>query len=143
VRFAAIVLCVAPSLLWAQQTEVRVDVLGPPPAAVQPALAYTMFAGYYARISAVAGYSVKERSDLIADRWRGDVIARFLLDPFRQQRWALSIGGGLSFRRHMYLAAVLDLEGPETRGFLPAIQVGLSGGVRGAIILRRAVPQRR
>jgi hypothetical protein len=143
VRFAAAVLCVAPSLLRAQQTEIRVDVLGPPPVSVQPAFAYTVFAGYYARISAIAGYSVKERSDLVADRWRGDVIARFLLDPFRQQRWALSIGAGLSVRRHTYLAAVLDLEGPETRGFLPAVQVGLSGGVRGAVLLRRAVPQRR
>jgi hypothetical protein len=102
-----------------------------------------MFAGYYARISTIAGYSLSERSDLIADRWRGDIIARFLLDPFRQQRWALSIGGGLSFRRHTYLAAVLDLEGPERGGFVPAIQVGLSGGARGAVVLRRAVPQRR
>jgi hypothetical protein len=102
-----------------------------------------MLAGNYARISAIAGYSTTQRRDLIADRWRGDLIARFLLDPFRQQRWALSIGGGLTFRRHTYLAAVFDLEGPETRGFLPALQVGLSGGVRGALVLRRAIPQRR
>lgn len=142
-RSVVALMYVAPSLLWAQQTEVRVDVLGPPPAAVQPALGYTMFAGYYARISAIAGYALTPRRDLIANRWRGDIIARFLLDPFRQQRWALSVGGGLSFRRHTYLAAVLDLEGPEMRGFVPAFQLGLSGGTRGAVILRRAIPQRR
>ena len=143
VRPVVALLCVAPSLLWSQQTEARVDVFGPTPASVQPGLGYTMSAGYYARISAIAGYALTQRHDLIGDRWRGDIIARFLLDPFRQQRWALSVGGGLSFRRHTYLAAVLDLEGPEMRGFVPAIQLGLSGGTRGAVILRRAIPQRR
>jgi hypothetical protein len=130
-------------LAGAQQLELRGDVLGPAPASVQPGIGWTFFAGYYGRVTADAGYAPAPRADLIADHWRGDVITRFVFDPFRQQRWGLSLGGGLSFRKRTYLAVVIDLEGPEVSGFLPALQLGVSGGVRGAVILRRARPARR
>jgi hypothetical protein len=99
--------------------------------------------GYYVRVSADVGYGVRADSNLIAGRWRADLLTRVTLDPFRQQRWAFSIGGGLSFRRRTYLAAIADLEGPALRGLLPALQVGVSGGYRVAVVLRRAVKGRR
>ena len=67
-----------------------------------------------------------------------------VFDFVRLENWIVSsLGGGLSFRRHAYLAAVVDLEGPEMHGMLPALQVGLSGGVRAALVIRRAVKGRR
>lgn len=125
------------------QPEVRVDVQGPSRYTTAPGGGANLALGYYARVSAGVGYAPAADERFADDHWRGDLLARFVFDPFRQQRWGLSVGGGLSFRRQTYLAAILDLEGPETRGFIPALQVGVSGGFRAGLVLRRAVRGRR
>jgi hypothetical protein len=125
------------------QPEFRVDVVGPEPYSIQPGFGMVVPLGYYVRVSADAGYALRTNSSLIDGRWRGDVLARVTLDPFRQQRWGFSLGGGLTFRRRTYLAAIMEMEGPEVSGFLPAIQAGMSGGFRGAVLLRRAKQNRR
>jgi hypothetical protein len=117
--------------------------MGPEPYSVQPGVGGVVALGYYARFSADVGYAMRSDAKLIGDRWRADLLGRFTLDPFRQQRWGLSIGGGLSFRRQTYLAAVVDLEGPEWAGLLPALQVGVSGGWRAGLVLRRAIKGKR
>ena len=99
--------------------------------------------GYYVRVSTDVGYAVRRNASFVDDRWRGDLIVRVTLDPFRQERWGFSLGGGLTFRRRTYLAALMELEGPEKAGFVPAFQAGVSGGFRGAIVLRRAIKNRR
>ena len=140
---ALAIVLVHPAAAQSQQVELRGDVLGPRPYSVQPGVGLIVPLGYYVRASGDVGYAPNANAGLIDEHWRGDLLARFTLDPFREERWGLSVGGGLSFRRHMYLAAIVDLEGPETHGVLPALQVGLSGGVRAAFILRRAVKGRR
>jgi hypothetical protein len=106
-------------------------------------------AGYYVRVGVlgavgprvISGSSL--RDGLPAMGGRVDVLARFLLDPFRQTRWGLSAGGGLSLRadpggpvRPQLLVAV-DLEGRRSaRGVSPAFQVGLGGGLRVGGVLR-------
>ncbi|MCY7380387.1 MAG: hypothetical protein LH467_13745, partial [Gemmatimonadaceae bacterium] len=78
---------------------------------------------------------------------RVDILARFLLDPFRQTTYGLSLGGGLGLRvesgervRPVLLVAV-DLEGRRSRhGLVPAFQAGLGDGVRLGIVLRRGPP---
>lgn len=140
---SATLLFAIPPSAPAQQPEIRLDVLSPAPYSVQPGLGAIVPLGYYVRVSADVGYAPRSAANLIEEHWRADLLTRVTLDPFRQQRWALSIGGGLSLRRHTYLAAIADLEGPEMHGVLPAFQVGLSGGVRAAVILRRAVKDRR
>ena len=125
------------------QPELRLDVLGPRTPSLEPGAGVNVALGYYVRLGFAGGVNVGHRNEFDSSRWRGDVMARFTFDPFRQQRWALSVGGGLTVRRRTYLAAIADLEGPERRGFVPAIQVGLSGGLRGAVILRRALKGRR
>jgi len=128
----------------ALQPELRADVLGPPPFSFEPGVGLNAALGHYVRVGASAGYDVRGLPARAGRRWRGDLIGRVTLDPFRQQRWALSIGGGLSYRGSTtYLAAVAEVEGPEMRGLLPAIQIGVSGGVRAGFILRRAVRGRR
>jgi hypothetical protein len=123
--------------------ELRADVIGPRPYSVQPGAGATIALGTYARLSAVAGYAIRADSTYIADRWRADLLGRFLFDPFRQRRWALSVGGGVSVRRRAYLAAIVELEGPVVSGWSPAVQAGVSGGLRGGFVLRRAVQGRR
>jgi hypothetical protein len=149
-RWLARLAIVATLLSWADsaraqrvQPEMRVDIIGPEPYVVQPGVGAVVALGYYARISADVGYGLQRDAKLIDDRWRVDLLSRFTLDPFRQQRWGLSIGGGLSFRRQTYLAAIVDLEGPEWAGLLPAVEVGVSGGWRAGVIFRRAIEGRR
>lgn len=125
------------------QTEARIDFIGPSPYRWQPGLGLTAFAGVYARFTAAIGYVPQSDSRFVANHWRGDVIARVLLDPFRQERWGLSVGGGLSVRRRTYIAAVIDLEGPPVGGWLPVVQAGMSGGARCGFALRRAISGRR
>jgi hypothetical protein len=125
------------------QPEIRLDALGPRPYSVQPGAGMTIAFGNYARASAIVGYAVDADTNQIADRWRADLLGRFLFDPFRQQRWALSLGGGVSVRRRAYLAAVAELEGPDVAGWRPAVHVGVSGGLRGGFVLRRGVAGRR
>lgn len=122
------------------QPELRLDVLGPTPLSIEPGLGLNVPLGTYVRSGLAAGFDVRSET---RKAWRGDFITRFTFDPFRQQRWALSLGGGLSFRRQTYLAAIMDLEGPEIHGFMPALQAGVSGGVRAGLILRRAIAGRR
>ncbi|HEY7878050.1 MAG TPA: hypothetical protein VIC55_07485 [Gemmatimonadaceae bacterium] len=80
---------------------------------------------------------------------RADAIVRFLLDPFGESRWGLSTGGGVSVRYdprrgwREYLVVVADLEGPASKAMVPAVQVGLGGGVRVGLVLRRGVKGRR
>lgn len=125
------------------QPELRLDVLGPHPYSVQPSLGTNVAFGTYARATAIVGYSLQRDTNQIADHWRVDLLGRFLFDPFRQQRWGFSVGGGVSIRHRTYIAALLDLEGPETAGWLPAVHIGVSGGLRGGFALRRATEQRR
>jgi hypothetical protein len=138
-------LCVT-SAVQAQtlQPEVRVEVLGPRPYSIEPGIGVILPVGHYVRLTAGTGYALPIERTLDGNRWRADLIARATFDPFRQQRWALSLGGGLSYRRSStFLAAVVDLEGPAIGAVLPAFQMGVSGGIRAGVILRRAVPGRR
>jgi hypothetical protein len=126
------------------QSELRVDLLGPRPHSIEPGIGAIAPLGTYLRVGTTVAYALPIETGVPRDRWRVDVIARGTLDPFRQQRWGLSIGGGLSYRRsRTHLAVVLDLEGPEIARLLPALQVGMSGGLRVGLGLRRARRSRR
>jgi hypothetical protein len=130
--------------------EVRVDVITGHDPAVQVGGGVQIPAGYYARIGLDAAVGVPIGRSLSAGQrldGRIDLLARFLLDPFRQTAFGLSLGGGASLRaehgeraRPLLLMA-LDIEGRRsTRGLVPAVQVGLGGGVRVGVLLRRGAP---
>ena len=103
--------------------------------------------GYYVRVgldgaAGVATYSLP--SSVSRADARVDLLVRFLLDPFRQSAYGLSVGGGLSARAepgdHVRprLLVAADLEGRRSaHGLVPALQMGLGGGVRVGVVLRR------
>ena len=105
--------------------------------------------GYYVRLEIVGAGGVTRRDSLDHASGRADVLARFLLDPFAESAWGLSIGGGMSAlfaanaRTHEYLVVVADLEAPRIGPVVPAVQLGLGGGVRIGIVARARQTGRR
>jgi hypothetical protein len=97
--------------------------------------------GTYLRTGIVAAAGVMDGSAA----FRADLVNVFHLDPFRESSWAPYAGGGLSFlydtgeaRTQARLLALIGVEGPLRNGKATAFEVGLGGGVRVAVILRKA-----
>ncbi len=133
------------------QSEVRVDAIFARSSGVEAAYGFTVPVGIYVRSGIVAGVGVGRHGA----EGRTDFVSRFSFDPFRQTRWAPYAGAGLSGRyrseldggARAYLLVYLGVEGPlplgELSGWVPAVEVGLGGGARVGLILRRGVNARR
>jgi hypothetical protein len=133
------------------QTEVRLDGIVARSAALEAGLGLSIPAGIYIRSGLVTGIGAG-RHGL---EGRTDLISRFSLDPFRQVRWAPYGGAGISGRyrsrldggSRAYLLVFLGVEGPlplgRTSGIVPAFEVGLGGGARVGVVLRRGINSRR
>jgi hypothetical protein len=78
-----------------------------------------------------------------------DAVARFLLDPFAEHRWGPYAGGGVSVRfdaherGRSYLLLLLGIEGAPGPGIVPAVELGVGGGWRAGVVLRRGREDRR
>ena len=160
VSFLLSLIALAPAAARAQQSarlffpplELRVDAID-----VRSAESGTLHAGLgtnlplgsYMRLEIVGAGGISRRDSVNHEGGRFDVLARFLLDPFAETRWGLSIGGGLSAifadaaRTHEYLVVILDVEAPRVGKVVPAMQVGLGGGVRVGIVARASRPRQR
>lgn len=154
VEMVSLLLALAPVCARAQQTvrdtvappiELRVDVIDPrsrTSGTLQGGVGVNLPLGYYVRLELVGAAGVTRRDSINASSGRFDALSRFLLDPFGESPWGLSIGGGMSVqfargaRTHEYLVVVTDLEGPPIGPVVPAIQLGLGGGFRAGLILR-------
>jgi len=154
---ALVLALVLPSTAAAQinqqqlQVEGRLDAIFARSTGVEAGLGLSVPAGIYMRTGLVAGIGAG-RHGL---EGRTDLISRFSLDPFRQSNWAPYGGAGISGRyrsrlgggSRAYLRVFLGLEGPlplgQTTGIVPAFEVGLGGGARFAVILRRGINARR
>ena len=132
--------------------EARIDYLGRSPDVIHAGVGLNIPAGTYLRVSVVGAAGASWEGSRSGGSARADVIGRFLFDPFRERRWGLSAGGGLSVRYDQVrvarpwrplLALVVDLEGPQKGTMAAAVQVGLGGGARVGLVLRRADPNRR
>jgi hypothetical protein len=148
---AFVVIAAVPSIACAQRIpmypEFRWDMILGNGTAVQGGGGVVIPAGIYVRTSVDGGAGVTWRGCTPRGSGRVDVISRFLLDPFRETRFGLSLGGGVSVpyasggrdaHVNPYLTAVIDIEGRLHNGFTPAVQVGLGGGTRIGIVLRRS-----
>jgi hypothetical protein len=133
------------------QVEGRVDAIIARTTGFEAGVGVSVPSGIYMRLGAVAGVGAGRHGA----EGRTDLIARFSLDPFRQSRWAPYGGAGISGRyrneldggSRAYLLVFLGLEGPlplgASSGIVPAVEVGLGGGARIGVILRRGVTSRR
>jgi hypothetical protein len=133
------------------QAEGRLDAIVAHTAGVEAGFGLSVPAGIYMRTGLVAGIGAG-RHGL---EGRTDLISRFSLDPFRQSNWAPYGGAGISGRyrsrldggSRAYLLVLLGVEGPlplgQTTGIVPAFEVGLGGGARFAVVLRRGINARR
>jgi hypothetical protein len=133
------------------QTEGRIDAIVSEEVAVHAGLGMSVPAGLYVRAGLVLGAGIGPHG---VDA-RTDLIGRFTFDPLRQSRWSPYGGGGLSARFNStgdggtngYLLFFLGVEGPvpfgRTAGWVPAFEVGLGGGARFGVIVRRGVHARR
>ena len=132
--------------------ELRADVITGRQSAVQVGGGVQVPAGPYARFGIIGAIGLRLHEDLGAGAdsrgtrnpdARLDFLGRFLLDPYRQSPFGLSVGAGLSLRaepddrvRPLLLVAA-DLEGREMGGgWTPALQVGLGGGARFGLLFR-------
>lgn len=130
----------------APMPEIRVDAIVGHQPTVQLGAGVQLPVGYYVRVGVDAAAGIPVGNDQEPRRFDGrvDLLARFLLDPFRQRAYGLSVGGGLSARaepgdrvRPLLLVA-MEVEGRRSaRGWVPALQVGLGGGARIGFVLRR------
>jgi len=133
------------------QAEGRLDAIVAHTAGVEAGFGLSIPTGTYMRSGLVAGIGAG-RHGL---EGRTDLMSRFSLDPFRQSNWAPYGGAGISGRyrsrldgaSRAYLLVFLGVEGPRplghTSGIVPAFEVGLGGGARFAVILRRGINARR
>lgn len=135
----------------AAQSEVRADGILARTSGMEAGYGISVPAGIYVRTGLVGGAGAGRHGV----ESRADFIARFSLDPFRQSRWAPYAGAGLSGRFRAladggakgYLLVFLGLEGPlqggSVSGWVPAVELGLGGGARVGLILRRGINGRR
>ena len=133
------------------QSEVRADGIVARSSAVQAAYGFSIPAGIYLRLGLVGGAGVGRHGV----ESRADLISRFSLDPFRQSRWAPYVGAGLSGRfrptadggAKAFLLIFTGIEGPlpggRVAGWVPAVELGLGGGARVALVLRQGINGRR
>lgn len=132
--------------------EVRADAINPRSTSdgtLQAGVGVNIPLGSYARLEVDGAGGVTRRASSDHHSGRADAIVRFLLDPFAESAWGLSIGGGMSAlfaegaRTREYLVVVADVEAPRVSGIVPAVQVGLGGGARVGLVLRAYRPGRR
>lgn len=129
--------------------ELRVDGMVGRGSTIQAGAGEELPLGYYVRLGLIGAAGVTRRDGVTTHGERVDLVARYLLDPFRETPDALSLGGGMSFvaepgkRLRPYLVVVADIEGRRRGSWSPALQIGLGGGARIGVVLRRSRGQSR
>jgi hypothetical protein len=128
--------------------EYRVDAIVGRGTAIQGGAGIVLPLGTYVRLGIDGAVGATRTEGETRMSGRADAIARFLLDPFREAPFGLSLGGGLSVpyvrsntRVRPYLTAVMDIEGRTRGNFTPALQLGLGGGTRAGVIVRTSPPR--
>ena len=131
------------------QPEVRADYIDARGATAHLGVGVSAPAGTYVRVGVVAAAGQAWRDGDALAAARVDAVARFVVDPLREFRWAPYAAGGLGAmydemeRWRAVLVGTLGVEGPAMGAVIPAIEVGFGGGTRVGIVIRRAMPRRR
>jgi hypothetical protein len=141
------------SQLAAQETtaslapEIRADALVARSPAYQLAAGAALPTGDYLWLGADLGAGIVAGPRLEPSA-RVDVTGRLWFDPNSETHWAPYLVGGMSYRADggargaLYLLIAVGVHAPPSHGLVPALEVGLGGGVRVGIVIRRARPGR-
>jgi hypothetical protein len=129
----------------AQALEARADAIVTGPAAIHGGIGLMVPAGTYLRSGIVGGLGAS--ADGVSGRV--DAVTRFHLDPFREHRWALYAGGGLTARfdehrrTRVGLLVLVGVDGPARKGLTTAVEAALGRGARIGLIIRHGTAERR
>lgn len=127
-----------------RQLEGRIDLIAADTPALQAGIGLNIPAGIYVRMGATIAGGVARRDDVTHGAARGDVVARFLLDPYREFPLGLYGLGGLSAMYDPFegwrprVVVGVGLESRVSRGRAVAAELALGGGVRLGVAVRRA-----
>jgi hypothetical protein len=126
------------------QWEFRQDITGAREPGAHVGVGLNVRADYYVRLGAAMSAGAVRRED---DVWVGaprlDLTARYLLDPFGERPRGWYGGGGVSIAQRAgegataTLQLLVGLEGRRGPKISPAIELGVGGGVRLGVVLRK------
>jgi hypothetical protein len=131
------------------QPELRADFVDARVPAAHVGVGVSVPASTYVRLGIVAAVGQAWPDGRRTAAGRIDGLARFVVDPQREFRWAPYASGGVGAiydgEEHWrgVLIGALGIEGPASGHIVPAFEVGFGGGVRVGIGLRRAMAGRR
>ena len=127
--------------------ELRADAIFGGRSTVQGGVGVVAPLGVYVRFDVDGALGTSWHDGTSSGVGRVDAVARFLLDPLRENDLGFSVGGGLSTPitgdgfRTPYLSLVIDVEGRRRAGWTPGVELGLGGGARIGFVLRRSPPR--
>jgi hypothetical protein len=136
-----------PTVRW--RTALRADAIIDRDVGAQLAIGVAVPAQYNVRLALDVGAGGVRRSDTWRSMGRADLLARWLSDPFRQSRWGINAGGGVGVlfedAREARVVAIVTVgvEGASDGRWVPGVELGLGGGVRVGVTMRRAPTRRR
>ena len=131
------------------QPEARADFIAARAQAAHVGVGISVPAGLYVRLGVVAAAGQAWHDGNVKPAGRIDGLVRFVVDPFREFRWAPYAAGGLGAiyngtdKWRGVLVGVLGVEGPALGHVVPAFEAGFGGGARFGVALRRAMRGRR
>lgn len=131
------------------QPEARADYIDARAVTAHVGLGLSIPASTYVRLGIVGAAGRAWRDGTSIGAGRVDALARFVVDPLRESRWAPYAAGGIgalydeSEKWRGVLVGVLGIEGPAAGHVVPAIEAGFGGGARIGFVLRRAMRGRR
>ena len=125
--------------------EVRLDAFAGRTAGAQLGAGVALDAGFYTRLALLVAGGIERRAGgAIVGAERAEAVLRFHTDPLRKSSPGVYFGGGLGVRRvgseraRGVLLAVVGLEGAYRRHLAPALELGVGGGARVGVAIRRA-----
>lgn len=127
-----------------RQLELRADLIAARTTSAQVGVGVNVPAGLYVRVGATAAVGAAHRFGELRTAARGDLVARFLFDPFREVPLGLYGMGGVSamydpFERWRPRVVVgMGVEGRVRGRRVLAGEIALGGGVRASLVVRRA-----